>query len=216
MMKDVEIAALCNGIYGIEQQWDHFDPGNDGDGVCWGVKRDNDSVAVVFRGSLVLLDWLRDLNSVANPFHHDDIGPVHPGFLSGMRTVERELMTLVSKTDSIILAGHSLGAARATVLAALLVTDGWKPTARVVFGEPKPGFSQLVDLLSSVPGRSYRNGDGFFHDVVTDLPFSFPPEEYVHPTETVMVNGVPEGGLFSKMGIFAYHHMPLYLKALGG
>ncbi len=223
-MKDVEIAALCNAIYGEDRIsgsdkdviWDHFDSGTDGDGVCWGIKRSEDSIAIVFRGSLTLLDWLRDLNAVANPFHHDDIGPVHPGFLSGMRTVERELMTLVSKDDKLILAGHSLGAARATVLAALLVTDGWKPAARVVFGEPKPGFLQLISILADVPGRSYRNGDANFHDVVTDLPFSVPPEEYVHPTNIVRVTGAPDGGLFSRLGLFSWHHMPLYLKALGG
>jgi Lipase (class 3) len=219
MISDVDLAALCTGIYAypgsVPISWDHFDAGDDGDRVCWGLKRVGGDVALILRGSVTEVDWFRDLAAVTNPFHHDDIGPVHPGFLSGMRTIERELGDLVAKTEPLYIAGHSLGAGRAAILVGLLTIDGWKPEARVVFGEPKPGFSQLADIIGTVPGRSYRNGDDKHHDPVTDVPFSFPPEQFVHPTPVIQVTARPTPGLFGLYGIFGWHHMTKYQEALG-
>lgn len=218
MIADADIAVLCAGIYAPDRPggivWDHYDSGAASDGVCWGLKHIGTDTVLVLRGSVTTQDWLRDLYAVANPFHHDDIGPVHPGFLSGMRTVERELGNLISKSQSLYIAGHSLGAARAAILTALLVFDGWEPTARVVFGEPKPAFMPLAKMIAHIPGRSYRNGDSVHHDLVTDSPFSFPPEQYVHPTPIIPVCARPDGDLFQRNGIFAWHHMGLYQTAL--
>ncbi len=220
MISDDAIAALCVGIYAYPGQpgvvWEHYDAGESGDRVCWALKRVGADVVVVLRGSVTMLDWLRDLTAIADPFHHDELGPVHPGFLSGMCTLERELGTMVAKTESLTIAGHSLGAGRAAILTGLLVADGWTPQARVVFGEPKPGFAQLARIIACVPGRSYRNGDGTHHDPVTDVPLSFPPEEFVHPTPIIPIMARPATSDFSGLGLFAWHHMPLYLKALGG
>lgn len=218
MIADAQLAALCVASYLEPSQsgvaWDHFDTGESGDQVRWGVKRVGADVALILPGSRTFMDWLRDFMTFADPFHHDDVGPVHPGFLSGMRTLERELAQLVGKTEPLYITGHSLGAGRAGILSGLLVLDGWKPAARVVFGEPKPGFVQLADIIKDVPGRSYRNGDARHHDQVTDVPFSFPPEQYVHPTPIIPVCARPDGGLFAEFGVFAWHHMPLYQAAL--
>lgn len=220
MISDLDLAKLCVGIYAYPGQppvtWDHFDPGIDGDKVCWGIKRTGKDVAVILRGSVTELDWLRDLWAFANPFHHDDLGPVHPGFLSGMRTVERELGTLVDKSEPIYISAHSLGAGRGGILAGFLVLAGWNVVGRVVFGEPKPGFLQLANIIKDVPGRSYRNGDGKHHDPVTDVPFSFPPEQFIHPTPIIQVTAKPATGLFGMYGVFAWHHMVHYQEALAG
>lgn len=218
MISDAEIASLCAGIYDPKAGLflAHYDDGTDADGVCWGVHEADDASVVVFRGSVSVLDWMRDFNAWADPFHHDDLGPVHPGFLSGVRTVERELLTLVPKDQPIVVAGHSLGAARASVLSGLLTIDKRPPVARVVFGEPRPGFQQLADILKSVPGRSYRNGDGRDHDLITDVPFAIPPlEAYVHPTPLTDVSA-PPAGVFASYGMFAYHHIELYVQAMKG
>lgn len=220
MISDAEIASLCAGIYAYPGApaiaWDHLDPGDDGDGVCWALKRVAGSAVVVLRGSVTKLDWFRDFQAIADPFHHDDLGPVHPGFLSGMRTVERQLRSLTNAEEPIIIAGHSLGAARAAILTGLMVIDGRIPAARVVFGEPKPGFLQLAKLIEGVPGRSYRNGCGLHHDLVTDVPFSFPPEQFVHPTKVIPVCAMPGPDIFARWGVFAFHHMPLYQAAVAG
>jgi hypothetical protein len=220
MISDATLAALCASSYLDPAQagiaWDHFDAGSSGDQVRWAIKRIGGDVALILPGSRTLGDWLRDLQAFANPFHHDDIGPVHPGFLSGMRTLERELGGMVAKSETLHIAGHSLGAGRAAILTGLLVIDGWEPAARVVFGEPKPGFAQLASIIKDVPGRSYRNVDGDHHDLVTDVPFSFPPEEFLHPSPVIPVCARPAAAAFAQDGIFAWHHMPLYQAALAG
>ena len=50
---------------------------------------------------------------------HPLLGYCHSGFLEGMDTVADELSLAVDKTRPYALTGHSLGAARALVVAAL-------------------------------------------------------------------------------------------------
>jgi hypothetical protein len=99
-------------------------------------------------------------------------------------------------------------------MCALMAADGTAPVARVVLGEPKPGLLDFAERIKAVPARSYRNGDELHHDLVTDVPFSFPPLQYVHPTPIVPVCCKPQGDEFAQLGIFAWHHVELYETAL--
>jgi Lipase (class 3) len=216
MISHSALADLCVGLYaydGKKIEWDHYDDGANSDGVCWALADRGDYAVVVLRGSTTREDWRRDFDAWADPFHHDDLGPVHPGFLSGMRTVQREIVEL-APAKPLVITGHSLGAARASILSALLTFEGRQILARVVFGEPRPGFAQLAYILSMTTGASYRNTGGARHDLITDVPFSFPPEEYVHPTPLIDVSEIPDKGISDSWGIFALHHMPLYAAAL--
>ena len=211
MPSDAAIVALCAEIYrpsAIAGSFDHYDAGMD-DGICWALKRLDGFDVVIFRGSVTLWDWLRDFRALATPSR---IGHVHNGFHAGMEHMWADLKPLLSQPT--IVAGHSLGAARADVLAALMTVDGVPPVARVVFGEPKPGLLDFARLIAGIAGRSYRNGDSTHHDLVTDVPFSFPPEQYVHPTPTIPVCAQPNTDLFGRLGAFAYHHIELYEIAL--
>jgi hypothetical protein len=92
---------------------------------------------------------------------------------------------------------------------------GIVPVGRVVFGEPRPGFQPLADLISSIKeSRSYRNGKfgTFEHDFVTDVPYRIGALQYVHPTPLIDVSALPPPA--DEWGIFAYHHMPLYAQAI--
>lgn len=207
---DGVIAALCAAIYQPRAilDFDHFDAGAD-DGICWAVKKLPGFDVVVLRGSVSAQDWIRDFRAMALKTR---IGHVHDGFYAGMEHMWSDLRTLL--VNPCIVTGHSLGAGRAAVLAALMTVDGVPPIARVVFGEPKPGLLDLAAIIAAVPGRSYRNGDDVHHDLVTDVPFSFPPLQYVHPTPIVPVCMRPEGSAFAQWGVFAWHHIQLYGAAL--
>lgn len=210
MITDRTLAALCAGIYAypgaIPITWDWFDDGADDDQICWGVKRIDGIDVIVMRGSSTFTDWKRDFDAWADPFHKTAIGRVHPGFLLGMEQVWAEAKGKVG--HDIAVTGHSLGAARAGILTGLMVRDGIAPIARVVFGEPKPGFKDFADLILPVPSRSYCAGDDRGHDLVTDVPFSFPPEQYLHPTSLISVSVSPAAA--DPWGPFRYHHMPAY------
>jgi hypothetical protein len=211
MPTDAAIVALCAEIYlpsAIAGAFDYYDAGMD-DGICWALKRLAGFDVVVLRGSVTIQDWLRDVQALAMPSR---IGHVHSGFYTGMEHMWADLKQLLSQPA--IVTGHSLGAARAAVLSALMTVDGVPPVARVVFGEPKPGLLDFAKLITGVPARSYRNGDDRHHDLVTDLPLSFPPTQFVHPTSIVPVCCRPTGDRFSTMGVFAYHHIELYQAAL--
>src|SRR5216684_6251424 len=131
---DALIASYCGMIYkptAIISGFDHFDAGLD-DGVCWAMKKLDGFDVVVFRGSITLQDWVADVRALAVPTR---IGHVHVGFFSGMEHVWSEAQPLISQP--VIVTGHSLGAARAGVMCALMAADGAPPAERVVFGEPK-------------------------------------------------------------------------------
>lgn len=207
---DALVASLCGMVYSplALLKFDHFDAGED-DGVCWALKKLTGFDIVVLRGSVTALDWVRDLRALAIKTR---VGHVHIGFHAGMEHVWSDLRPLISQPC--IVAGHSLGAARAAVLSALMVADGVAPSARVVFGEPKPGMIDLAEVIKDVPGRSYRNGDEIHHDLITDVPFSFPPLQYVHPTPVIPVCCRPHAEEFEEQGVFAWHHVELYETAL--
>jgi Lipase (class 3) len=208
---DALIASYCGTIYkptAIISGFDHFDGGLD-DGVCWALKKLPGYDVVIFRGSVTLRDWIADFRAIAAPSR---IGHVHLGFYAGMEQVWSELRPLINQPA--IVAGHSLGAARAGIMTGLMVKDGAAPVARVVFGEPKPGLLDFAKLVEGVPARSYRNGDATHHDLVTDVPFSFPPLQYMHPTPIVPVCCKPRGDEFADLGMFAWHHIELYETAL--
>jgi hypothetical protein len=205
------IVSLCQAIYSptaLIDQWARFDAGLD-DGVCYGLRKLDGFDVVVFRGSITAQDWIRDLHAEIIPTR---IGHVHEGFFAGMEHVWSELRPLL--TQPVIVAGHSLGAGRAAILCGLMVKDGAAPIRRVVCGEPKPGLIDLAQLIKGIPAASYRNGDAVHHDLVTDVPFSLPPLEYVHPTPIVVVCAEPSGSLFERLGAFAYHHIELYVAAV--
>lgn len=86
----------------------------------------------------------------------------------------------------------------------------------VCFGEPRPGFVQLADVLGPYPNRSYRNNPvgqpG--HDFVTDEP-PRTPLLYVHggecsinPRHLIDIDGPPTDAL--DWTFFRWHHIPLY------
>ncbi len=208
---DALIASYCALIYqplAIISGFDHFDAGLD-DNVCWAIKKLPGFDLIIFRGSITIPDWINDLRAIAVPSR---IGHVDVGFYSGMEKVWTEAPPIL--TQPVIVSGHSLGASRASVMTAMMKVDGHVPVSRVIFGEPKPGLLDFSKIVECVPASSYRNGNDTHHDLVTDVPFSFPPLQYMHPTPIVPVCCEPTGDLFAKMGVFAYHHIGLYETAV--
>jgi hypothetical protein len=218
MIKDGDIANLLLALYSYpnsQVSWDHLDDGTQDDEICWAVKQVGETDVVCLRGSTTFKDWTRDFNAWANPFKPTNIGHVHPGFWLGMEQMWGELrLKRTVSARPMILAGHSLGAARASILTGLMVRDNLAPALRVVCGEPKPGFADFANLIAKVPARSYCVGDDLGHDLITEVPFSFPPENYIHPVSLISVKASPQR--HDEWGPFKYHHMELYQEALKG
>jgi hypothetical protein len=106
------------------------------------------------------VDVVRDLRIL--PWFITGAGWVHAGMGKGARRLKRELEghSLISRTDSLLITGHSLGAGVGMVLAELFASDGYD-VEFVGFGTPRAMLQ-----APKVPGRYYRNGQ----DPVTEVP----------------------------------------------
>ncbi len=214
MISDLGTAELCLASYVASesdtQGFDHFDAGRD-DGVCWAIKHFDDCDVIVLRGSVTGQDWVKDVFAVPYIGHRRNLGKVHHGFYVGLDNAWDDMAQKLRPHLPIVLTGHSLGAARAALLAGIMLDEGLMPFARVVFGEPKAGFQQLADFLKPVSTRSYRCGDGINHDPIPALPATVPPWLYVHQTPLIDITAHADPADY---GPFVFHHMPLYAAAL--
>ncbi|MEM8669338.1 MAG: trypsin-like peptidase domain-containing protein [Planctomycetota bacterium] len=144
------------------------------------VAATEDVVLVGFRGTefFSVADWLTDLNalSTSQPY-----GRVHRGFLAGFRLVDSQLRSLMDSLTGrpVVLTGHSLGGALATIAAA-----EWHGQYRIssiyTYGQPGVGkrsfhsfiqkhyanrFFRFVnddDIVPKVP-PTYRHVGRLFH-----------------------------------------------------
>ncbi|MCA9237441.1 MAG: trypsin-like peptidase domain-containing protein [Planctomycetales bacterium] len=122
---------------------------------------------VAFRGTETLGDWIADLNvlGTSQPY-----GRVHRGFYFALEDararLEQKLQTL--RAGRVILTGHSLGGALATLAAAQ-----WHGAHNIVgvytYGQPRVGKADFAEFVAQrYPDNFYRfvNDD----DVVTRIP----------------------------------------------
>jgi triacylglycerol lipase len=141
---------------------------------CYIVKTADSAVepfaALVFRGSTELLDWLTNFTAI--PVSWSGQGLVHLGFRNGLNQVwDAVNQALAPLTCPIFYAGHSLGAALATLAAARK-----PPRALYTFGSPRVGDDDFKASLSGQ--KSYRVVNN--RDVVTTVP---PPLPFRHVPE---------------------------------
>lgn len=203
---DAAIVELMAKLYApAPGDFDHIeDPGTD-DGVCWAVKQYGNVAVLVFRGSTTVEDWFRDaISELSAPpakiARCADLGDLPLGFDQGMYEAMGRWGTYAG--PRLVIAGHSLGAARACIAAGLELAYGATVERLVLCGCPRPGTSSLGRYLSvhQVPIASYRN----LKDPVCDVPTG-PPWSHVVPF-IALAEG-PEPG---DIGVFRDHHIQLY------
>lgn len=205
---DLDCIDACWNSYYDTTKFDVFFPGDDATGgVAVGIRKLQGVSLVCFRGSVTAEDWALDFFAVPHPAAlHPDLGMLHAGFASGMDIAFGIIAPLLE--DKVVITGHSLGAARALIFGGMLQLAGVPPKGIVVFGQPKPGFQKLADILATIPVRSYKNMD----DAVTHVPLSILDLRYVHPRALIPVSAPPERG--DPWGFLGAHHCDLYRKAI--
>ena len=136
------------------------------DSTCF-VAWTSDVALVAFRGTESLGDWLADLDMVGS---RRPYGVVHRGFLNAFRVVDAQLRLQLSGLagHTVLVTGHSLGGALATVAAAEWV-DEIGIDQIYTFGQPavgKAGFPAYIE--AHYAGRFFRfvNDD----DIVPQVP----------------------------------------------
>lgn len=185
------------------------------DGGPNGLKVESDgTVGAYIHGSEDVQDWTEDFDHFALAVNHPKLGQVHPGFLAGAMLIKSQIDAFAGKRP-VSYYGHSYGAGRAAILAGLRLTEGL-PVARVVlFGEPMAGGPKLSDIVSAVSVESYRNADANGHDVVTDVPFRFMPDNPYQPLKAPRVDCHHSPRADDPWLLFRYHHAGHYCRAFG-
>lgn len=210
MLTDLDLATLCWSCYNDTNTFDRIVFTS---GVWAGIKHYPDCSAIAFRGSTTIEDWLRDFQGtmVDDPA----LGRIEQGFLSGMRDVAAHLVDEIPKlpkSKTLYITGHSLGAARAFILAGLICAagSGLAINSVVTFGPPRPGDARLKHILAPVDIRAYKNGN----DPVCDVPVMLPLFPYIAPRALLPVNVAPAAD--DPWGLLAHHHIELYIQAMKG
>lgn len=199
-MIPLDLAQICADSYDAAGAWDHV---WDLSGIHFAHRKVGDVDVIVFRGSKDLLDWIRDLEVF--PKWDDRLGFVHGGFMRGMNDALAAILAVVG--PRVVVTGHSLGGARARILAGLLAYLGRPVEQCTVFGSPRPGFANLARVLqkSGTPLASYRNRN----DPVPVVPFMV--GLYEHPDAWIALNSAPPPNDLEPL---RDHHMAHYIAGL--
>lgn len=109
--------------------------------------------ALVFRGTepQELADLATDALALLVPW--ESRGWVHAGFAQALGRVRRTIdQQLARRRGRLLFTGHSLGAALATLAAAL-----WRPDGLYTFGSPRVGNAEFVTALGEVEAERYQD-----------------------------------------------------------
>lgn len=162
----------------------------------------DDYIVVAFRGSQEIKDWQTNFSTRLKKFAlttqmealEEDITPprgqVHRGFQSAWDSVERSIVRQIQQWNEgrtvqfpLLLTGHSLGGALATVAAASLVKRKFPIQGLYTFGQPRVGdwiFASEINM--ALKGRVFRFVNN--NDIVPHIPPPYLPWNpfrlYVH------------------------------------
>ena len=218
MSLQTDAATLCYSLYNYPDSpkvgWEYLNDGTDATGIYWAMVRLNGVLWIVYRGSVTKLDWERDFYTFYDPFLHDQLGPIHPGFYEGLPDTIQVALNFAKPNDIIGVTGHSLGAGRASLATGLLCIAKKIPAVRIVFGEPHSGKAELAQIVGNVSrSESYRADGGpnsTWEDV--DLVTAVPPWFDVPGPRTNVIVNPPAN---DPWGVWRYHHMSGYAKTIG-
>jgi triacylglycerol lipase len=171
---------------------------------------------LVFRGTQTVKEWIRNFGIALNPYLLPSFGNVHDGFLQTYSSVRDEVSASLSErkgTDRLFIAGHSLGAAIATLAAPDIEKNfGLKVEAVYTFGSPRVGDDAFVRAFNgAMESRSFRITNT--SDIVTSIPLPAPVAGriggYFSHVDTPIDMTVQEDDLEKN------HSMKTYLSELG-
>ncbi|NJK34634.1 MAG: lipase family protein [Oscillatoriales cyanobacterium SM2_2_1] len=165
------------------------------------LSQDGTRQVLAFRGTESLVNWCQNLDfDLVQGFG----GCLHVGFYEALTYIWSELRTNLNRDRPILLTGHSLGGALATIAALDLHQRDYRVTGVYTFGSPRVGnrafaagydlalrsrthrFVYGQDTVTRVPPRSfdYSHG-GNFVGLRADGRFTEDPEDWKQFTEEV-------------------------------
>jgi hypothetical protein len=104
---------------------------------------------VVFRGTATLGGWISDADAKLVPFQGSpEMGKVHAGFAGVLKLMSCWLLARVPVAMPVVLTGHSLGGALATLAAVYLQGHGCEIHEVYTFGQPRVGDADFASAFA--------------------------------------------------------------------
>ena len=168
---------------------------------------------IVFRGTDSYKDWLTDLQFWKKTLPYGNKSSkirVHSGFINAYRSkeVRGKIHNFVTgEINKIIVAGHSYGAALATLCALDLQYNFPKKDYEVfLFGSPRVGNKAFRDSYNKRLFKTFRVSNG--NDIITKIPLAIMGYRHVGINLHIGFFRIP--GLFS----FSQHNLCKYYSSL--
>jgi hypothetical protein len=169
-----DLAGLVSSLYGDGPAQPWLYRSNPDANVYMGIVRRGDHLIVVTRGSFDFEDWLHDFRVKKTvPGGRPELGAVHDGFYGGTPEAWDIVDWYFEPDTKLVFCGHSLGAARAVLLAGHAVANKRPPAYVRCWGEPACGTETLAALLAGIPAQSDANFVGGEFDPVTQSTLAF-------------------------------------------
>ena len=130
-----------------------------------------DHQVLSYSGSKEIQDWAHDASIIKAPYK--DMGMVHTGFSSAyeeLKPLQYSVLgtTEIDKQTPLVITGHSLGGATATLAALDLKQKGYNVVSLTTFGCPRVGGSEFKAIYDKAGIPSYRYVNSY--DMVPRIP----------------------------------------------
>ncbi|GAM22176.1 hypothetical protein SAMD00019534_053510, partial [Acytostelium subglobosum LB1] len=159
----------------------------------------NNTVFIAFRGSMDIENWITNLKFFQTAYPKVAGAEVHLGFYEAYMGVQSKVYDALTTTikncptcTSIVVTGHSLGGALATLCMADVVE--WFPeipTESITFGSPRVGNDVFSTYYNSIQPNTWRVVN--MKDIVPHVPPQGPLPEYHHVPNELWYKKHPTG-----------------------
>jgi|LauGreDrversion4_2_1035121.scaffolds.fasta_scaffold738577_1 predicted lipase len=181
-----QCGPACTTNFGLETPVSVFSNFLEGTQGYAGYNPQRNEIVVSFRGSVDLVNWYDNFDFFQNPYPGGPQGAmIHIGFYNSYMSMSPEVISAVTKlvqdhpTATIVLTGHSLGAAQA-IFAAMDIKLNIKPSNPMLvynYGCPRTGNQIFTDFVYNFfpEGTFWRvihNADPVPHLPMTELGFN--------------------------------------------
>jgi pimeloyl-ACP methyl ester carboxylesterase len=129
-----------------------------------GYMKSQSLIYIAFRGSETIQNWVDNLDVLTTGYPACDSCEVHKGFNDVERAAFPQVLAAVQSLRAqfpsygIVVTGHSLGAAIATLTALDLMQNGFSDVSTIHFGSPRVGNTAFADYATAKFGSdSARN-----------------------------------------------------------
>lgn len=141
------------------------------------VAESKKNVFLIFRGTRTTKEWLNNISISFTEYPDLPFGKVHDGFLSVYKTIRDDILKAIEKTSpkkKLLVAGHSLGAALATMAVPDISFNLHRKIKAVyTYGSPRVGDDTFAASYNAHFARiTYRIVNT--SDIITSLPLPIP------------------------------------------